>query len=83
MDSRPGGCQVEGARSELSPTATAGGDGVSNVNTPMYTVTDPATGDLVSEYPAATDETLDRALGAATNAFSEWSRRAPVAERAD
>jgi succinate-semialdehyde dehydrogenase/glutarate-semialdehyde dehydrogenase len=49
----------------------------------MYTVTDPATGDLVSEYPAATDETLDRALGAATNAFSEWSRRAPVAERAD
>jgi succinate-semialdehyde dehydrogenase/glutarate-semialdehyde dehydrogenase len=48
----------------------------------MYAVVDPSTGDLVKEYPTATDEQIDQALAAATKAHREWSRGSTVAERA-
>jgi hypothetical protein len=34
---------------------------------PTYAVIDPATGELVGEYPAATDQAIDQALGAAAH----------------
>ena len=48
----------------------------------QYAVVDPATGDVVQEYPTATDEQMEQALAAAAKAHREWSRRATVAERA-
>ena len=48
----------------------------------LYTVVDPATGEVAGEYPTATDAVVDRALDAATIAYREWSRHTTVAERA-
>lgn len=48
----------------------------------MYAVVDPSTGDLVKEYPTATDEQIEQAVAAAANAHREWSRHSTVAERA-
>ena len=48
----------------------------------LYAVVDPATGDVVQEYPTATDEQMERALAAAAKAHREWSRSSTVAERA-
>jgi succinate-semialdehyde dehydrogenase / glutarate-semialdehyde dehydrogenase len=48
----------------------------------LYAVVDPATGDVVQEYPTATDEQMEQALAAAAKAHREWSRRSTVAERA-
>jgi len=48
----------------------------------QYAVVDPATGDVVQEYPTATDEQMEQALAAAAEAHREWSRRSTVAERA-
>ena len=48
----------------------------------QYAVVDPATGDVVQEYPTATDEQMEQALAAAAKAHREWSRRSTVAERA-
>jgi succinate-semialdehyde dehydrogenase/glutarate-semialdehyde dehydrogenase len=48
----------------------------------LYAVIDPATGDVVQEYPTATDEQMEQALAAAAKAHREWSRRSTVAERA-
>ena len=53
------------------------------MNAPLYAVTDPATGELVREYPTATDAAVAAALGAAENAYQAWSRKASVSERAD
>ncbi|MEV6657323.1 NAD-dependent succinate-semialdehyde dehydrogenase [Nocardia fluminea] len=53
------------------------------MNTPLYAVVDPATGDVVREYPTATDESMESALGAATTAYREWSRQVTVTQRAD
>lgn len=52
------------------------------MSTSMYAVVDPSTGDLVKEYPTATDEQIDAAVTAAAKAHREWSRRSTVAERA-
>ncbi len=49
--------------------------------TPPYQVTDPATGEVAEAFPFATDAEVERALAAATAAFSAWKKR-PVAERA-
>ncbi|WP_197379480.1 NAD-dependent succinate-semialdehyde dehydrogenase [Mycolicibacterium mengxianglii] len=49
----------------------------------LYAVVDPATGDVVKEYPTATDEQIEAALSAATKAYREWSRTSTVAQRAD
>lgn len=48
----------------------------------LYAVVDPKTGDVVREYPTATDEQIEQALAAATKAYREWSKSTTVAERA-
>src|SRR5678816_3572885 len=48
----------------------------------QYAVVNPATGDVVQEYPTATDEQMEQALAAAAKAHREWSRNSTVAERA-
>ena len=52
------------------------------MSTSMYAVVDPSTGDLVKEYPTATDEQIEQAVAAAAKAHREWSRGSTVAERA-
>ena len=49
--------------------------------TPLYQVTDPATGEVTETFPFATDAEVADALAAATEAFAAWRLR-PVAERA-
>lgn len=48
----------------------------------LYQVVDPATGDVVKEYPTATDEQVEAAITAASDAFATWSKHSTVAERA-
>jgi succinate-semialdehyde dehydrogenase/glutarate-semialdehyde dehydrogenase len=48
----------------------------------MYAVVDPSTGDVVKEYPTATDEQIEQALAAASGAFREWSKKSTLDERA-
>lgn len=47
-----------------------------------YAVVNPATGDTVKEYPTISDSDLDAAIGAAHDAFQDWSQNTTVAERA-
>ncbi|MDZ7883628.1 MAG: NAD-dependent succinate-semialdehyde dehydrogenase [Mycobacterium sp.] len=49
----------------------------------LYAVVDPATGDVVKEYPTATDEQIEAAVSAAAKAFKEWSKTTTVAQRAE
>ena len=49
--------------------------------TPLYQVTDPATGAVGPTFDFATDTEVEQALAATTAAFAEWRKR-PVAERA-
>src|SRR5689334_17047240 len=46
-----------------------------------YAVTDPATGELVKEYPSATDAQIQAAVAAADTAPRAWSRQVSVADR--
>jgi succinate-semialdehyde dehydrogenase/glutarate-semialdehyde dehydrogenase len=48
----------------------------------LYAVVDPATGDVVQEYPTATDEQMEQALSAAVKAHREWGRTSTLPERA-
>ncbi len=48
----------------------------------LYAVTDPATGQVVREYPTATDAEMEQAIAAAEKAYREWSVKSTVAERA-
>ncbi len=48
----------------------------------MYAVTNPATGEVLSEYPTATDADMESAIAAADKAYREWSVKSTVAERA-
>lgn len=52
------------------------------MSTSMYAVVDPSTGELVKEYPTATDEQIEQAVAAAAKAHREWSRGSTVAQRA-
>jgi succinate-semialdehyde dehydrogenase / glutarate-semialdehyde dehydrogenase len=52
------------------------------MSTAMYAVVDPSTGELVKEYPTATDEQIEQAVAAATKAHREWGRGTAVADRA-
>ena len=52
------------------------------MSTSLYAVVDPSTGDLVKEYPTATDEQIEQAVAAAAKAHREWSRGSTVTERA-
>jgi succinate-semialdehyde dehydrogenase/glutarate-semialdehyde dehydrogenase len=47
----------------------------------MYTVTNPATGELVEQIPNATDEEVRQAIARVHGAFGDWRRR-PATERA-
>ena len=47
----------------------------------QYAVVDPATGDVVKEYPTATDEQIEQALASASRAFREWSKKSTLDER--
>lgn len=47
----------------------------------MYTVTDPATGELIEEVPNATDEEVRAAIDRVHRGYSSWRNR-PVEERA-
>ncbi|WP_304112918.1 NAD-dependent succinate-semialdehyde dehydrogenase [Mycolicibacterium bacteremicum] len=49
----------------------------------LYAVVDPATGEVVREYPTATDAQIEDALAAAAKTFGEWSKSTTVAQRAD
>ena len=48
----------------------------------LYAVTDPTTGEVVQEYPTATDAEVEAALTSATTASKGWARTTTVAERA-
>lgn len=48
----------------------------------MYAVVDPSTGDVVKEYPTATDEQMEQALASANRAYRQWSKNSTVDERA-
>jgi succinate-semialdehyde dehydrogenase/glutarate-semialdehyde dehydrogenase len=48
----------------------------------MYAVVDPATGEVVREYPTATASDVEAALSATTQAWRTWSKSSTVAERA-
>ncbi len=48
----------------------------------LYAVVDPKTGDVVREYPTATDEQIEQALASAAKAYREWSKTSTVAQRA-
>ena len=47
-----------------------------------YAVINPATGETLSEYPDITDAALVDAIAAASDAYTSWSRKATVADRA-
>jgi succinate-semialdehyde dehydrogenase/glutarate-semialdehyde dehydrogenase len=48
----------------------------------LYAVVNPATGDVVQEYPTATDKQIEDALASAQKAYREWSKNSTVAQRA-
>lgn len=48
----------------------------------IYAVTDPATGEVVKEYPTASDQQIQDALDAAFGASNGWARETSVADRA-
>jgi succinate-semialdehyde dehydrogenase/glutarate-semialdehyde dehydrogenase len=52
------------------------------MSTSLYAVVDPSTGELVKEYPTATDEQIEQAISAAAKAHREWSRTSSVTDRA-
>ncbi len=48
----------------------------------LYAVTNPATGEVVKEYPTATDAQIEEALASAAQAGQGWARETTVADRA-
>ena len=48
----------------------------------LYAVVNPATGDVVREYPTATDKQIAEALASAQQAYRGWSKTSTVAQRA-
>jgi succinate-semialdehyde dehydrogenase/glutarate-semialdehyde dehydrogenase len=49
----------------------------------LYAVVNPATGDVVQEYPTATDKQIEDALASAQKAYGAWSKNSTVAQRAE
>ncbi|EHB55627.1 Succinate-semialdehyde dehydrogenase (NAD(P)(+)) [Mycolicibacterium rhodesiae JS60] len=47
----------------------------------LYAVVDPTSGEVVREYPTATDEQIEQALAAAAKAYREWSKTSTLADR--
>ncbi len=48
----------------------------------LYAVTDPSTGEVLQEYPTATDAAVEQAIAAADRAHREWSKKSTLTERA-
>lgn len=48
----------------------------------QFTVTDPATGTILAEYPQATDAEIEVALASTDRAYRGWARETTVAHRA-
>ena len=48
----------------------------------LYAVVNPATGDVVQEYPTATDQQIEAALTSAQQAYRDWSKNSTVSQRA-
>ncbi|MGV9825730.1 MULTISPECIES: NAD-dependent succinate-semialdehyde dehydrogenase [unclassified Gordonia (in: high G+C Gram-positive bacteria)] len=48
----------------------------------IYAVVDPATGEVIKEYPTATDDQIESAIAAAHDTFMTWSKTSTVADRA-
>jgi succinate-semialdehyde dehydrogenase/glutarate-semialdehyde dehydrogenase len=48
----------------------------------LYAVTDPATGEVVKEYPTATDDQIEAAIASAATDGKAWVRSTTVADRA-
>ncbi|QLQ11040.1 MAG: NAD-dependent succinate-semialdehyde dehydrogenase [Nocardioidaceae bacterium] len=48
----------------------------------LYTVTDPATGEVLKTYPTATDDQVEAAIDGAHSAYLSWGRTSSVADRA-
>jgi succinate-semialdehyde dehydrogenase/glutarate-semialdehyde dehydrogenase len=48
----------------------------------LYAVTDPATGEVVKEYPTATDAQVEAAIASAATAGKAWVRATSVVDRA-
>ena len=48
----------------------------------LYAVTNPATGEVLREYPTATDADMETAIAKADAAFRTWGVKSTVAERA-
>jgi succinate-semialdehyde dehydrogenase / glutarate-semialdehyde dehydrogenase len=47
----------------------------------LYAVVDPKSGEVVREYPTATDEQIEQALASSANAYREWSKTSTLAQR--
>ncbi|WP_319435953.1 NAD-dependent succinate-semialdehyde dehydrogenase [Mycobacterium sp. RTGN5] len=47
----------------------------------LYAVVDPKSGEVVREYPTATDEQIEQALAATAKAYREWSKTSTLADR--
>jgi len=47
----------------------------------LYAVVDPKSGEVVREYPTATDEQIEQALASAAKAYREWSKTSTLADR--
>ena len=62
-------------------TATSALRARAGTDRPAYRSIDPATGQLVTEVPTATDTEAEEALTAAGTAFRDWRSR-PIDERA-
>jgi len=48
----------------------------------VYAVVNPATGNVVQEYPTATDKQVEATLASAQQAYRDWSKNSTVAQRA-
>ena len=66
----------------MPPHHVIGGDPAASGSGEAYRVINPADGSVVSEYALATAADVDAAVGAAREAFREWSRATPR-ERSD
>jgi succinate-semialdehyde dehydrogenase/glutarate-semialdehyde dehydrogenase len=47
-----------------------------------YAVVDPVTGEMVAEYPTATDAQIEEAIAAAADAYRSWSKKSTLTQRA-
>jgi len=65
----------------LEPSSLASvGEGTRSIVS-LYSIVDPSTGELVREYPVATDDQIEKALARAQAAYRGWIQESTLAER--